>query len=389
MAVNWGKYNKDSKKKKAEPARKESELSPEEVEDKKIVTFDEQHVAKFPFVWKAVNNPGRDLKAGRIWQEKSTIVKISTMPEELKDKKNRGIKPHYRIVLLMDKNDKVEDVMKKTPKEFAEERKENSQKDKRDQKQEPSLAIVAANGEIEGAPVSVEKYLVATRSKSLDAIARKREDKAPLFESVYGRDNHDKTWYRCSYLENQKAFSKDKQHERNEQKVKENEQKHEKQKGKVRQISGKTAHNEIEAEELHGKLMRANDYVLGQDIAAEQALDGRTPVRDARIIETTDNLETKVQQQLSRSREGEQIRNEDPTIAPERQLEDSDRDGTPDKYEKEDKGYIDKNDNDIPNYLEFKDLDGDGKDDRIQQQEEKDEFDNPAREHGEDDWGWT
>lgn len=352
MAANWSKYRYDEKKekKKDKPYQEAEEITDEEKKSEDPLpaeaAFDKDRPPIFDKSWNAVFNPKKDDKDTRAWQERDTIFKIKTKPEGREE--DRSTRPHYRVVLLKRASDSLEEIMKKTAKEFARDRKKAEKEEravgrKKGQKKpivtEPSLAIVGANGEIEGVPVSVEKYLVATKSNSLEELRLKDKNKAPVFEAVYDIDENNTMKYHASWLFKEKEFYIDKDaRDKEKDKDKSKEEKEvSKRKEPVKEIAGKIAHTDFEAQDLRIQLMRANDYVLGQDIAAEQATDGRAPVRDTREITSTANIETQTRQQIARAHEADEIRNEDPTIAPERKLADKDKDGIPDIFEYDDK----------------------------------------------------
>lgn len=297
-------------------------------DDGKIIEFDKARVPSFSRNWNAVKNPYRDENEQRAWKEKTTIFSIKNKPETSKD--SRTVFNHPRVVLLKSPQDKVEVIMNATTEKLAE--------DTRPEGQKPRLAIIGPNQEVEGVPVSVEKYLKATKSKSLAEDMHKQGDKSPVFESVYDTDNRGRMSYAATYLESTKTFYKEEKEPI--QKEKEADKDKAAKKGKkqqIQEIAGRVVHNDRERLDIEGQLIRTNAYVYDQDMA-EQSRTG-APVRDTTTITDVHNIKTQERLQLGKAKSGEELRKADPLKAPEKDLADKDMDGIPDEFEYNDENH--------------------------------------------------
>lgn len=367
MATNWSKFRYKEEKKEEDLIQETSAtVTPEEAktekespvnqtlkdlnagldadlglseEDKKIVDFDKSHLPAFNRAWFAVKNPLRDIADIRAWHEKATIFKIKTMPELTKN--DRTGFNHIRTVLLKSPKDNVEDIMKATVDDLS--------KDKRPEHEKPRLVVIGPNQEVDGVPVTVEKYLRATKAKSLEEEMYNREDRSPVFEAVYDADKKDRMKYAATYLEGSREFYKEKKDpERSLAQASQKEEKRRKEKKKeapVQVIAGKIVHDDHERLDLEGELIRTNAYVYGQDMAEENQTG--VPVRDTVPITDTHNIKTQERTQIMKARTGEEVREADPIMAPEKDLVDKDKDGIPDIFE-----YYDENDNGIDDRFE-------------------------------------
>lgn len=419
MAVKWSKYNKkvqervrhDIDKDEYEEVREEKSL------DAKIADFDASHIPVYQRAWSATKNPYRDNRALKSWQEKMTVTKIKTFPE-LSDEERTGL--HPRVVLLTRPEDKVEDVMKKTVSDFAKDRQEAKEaRDRGDRnapplgKEVPSLAVVSPNGEIEGNPVAVDKYLLATRQKSLEKAMEKDAEREPVFEAVYKEGKNRKLTHEASWLKEVREFGHKKEAVKEKETTRDQKDK-KKEKPKEHNVNGKIVHSQLEADAERARVIRANGYLWDQDMAAEQVKPGGSSVRDTKPITNAKDLETQVRTQLETAKGNEQKRRADPMITPEKR-EDRDQDGIPDIFEYEDhngNGIDDRDEADwlldidgdgVPDDPGYRDENNNGIDDRKENQDVyiedeptlqeqldaiDDFFKDPNRERGDENWTW-
>lgn len=145
----------------------------------KTEKFDKNHAPSYSREWKGKKCPQRDdLQIRKIFEKSTTnlIKDLSKLPEKERTDWNR-----YRVVLIKDGKDKVQDIIGKTAKDF--------EKDREEGKRIPEIALVSPSGEIKDAPIPVDRYLKYIGKETLAHCTR--EDRVtPIIESVYNKSKN-------------------------------------------------------------------------------------------------------------------------------------------------------------------------------------------------------
>lgn len=257
----------------------------------RITAFDKSHVPTFRGEYKAVKSPQRDDPKTKGIKEKVSAFQISLFAKEAA-KNERDSYNRYRIILIKDQSDKVEDIMSKTTDELRAERLLEEKKELSKRKEIPSLALVSPANEIDGVPVPVDKYLQFIKTRALEEERNNREDKTPVFEATYNK-NKNNLEYDSSYIDIEKEFEKTL-----EEQIREKYR--EAIKGK--EIAGQFVRNEQEEMDLWGKLIKANEERIDKDMW----LFAETGVNiDTTEIIDTNNIESQLRTKLSTAREEE------------------------------------------------------------------------------------